>query len=853
MSEMPREAVDNRGSARAPLVAATHMAPAIWGGRVPLRNLNFTGRAEVLEKIYSALNSGTGSPVLLCALRGMTGIGKTQIAAEYAYRHKTEYDVVWWISADQVKLISSSIAGLARHLNLGIGLSDELAAPSVLDALRRGEPYSRWLLIFDNAKEPEPYLKFLLDGPGHTIVTSLNPSWAAHAQTVSVGVFSRAESLEFLSRRVPGIRADESGDLAEALGDLPLALEQAGALQSDTAMAVKDYLAEFKEKADRLLRQAKPAEYPLPVTAAWSVSISALKETVPNAVLLLRLCACFGPDPFPRNALSEGRDAVRPELGSILSDPIALNDAITGLSSYSLASVNTPARTLQVHRVVQALVRASLTAGECVQFRDDAHLLMAKAALGNPDDRRTWPRYRELAPHFMPAGIASSRLRLVRHLLRCTVRYYYLIGNYDASLELGQLALTEWAEDPETDPRTIIGLKRHVGNTLRAMGRYQEAFSLNEGAISEAAEKLGPEDPDTLRLINSHGADLRASGDFAGAYSSDEDSVRRHQKAFQEEDRRTLRALNNFALDLELAGDYVGACQMHEDVYRRAGSVYPSEDHPSILITLTNLARVVRLSGKYVAAQSMSADTYALCSKALGDSHPISLHAMTELVVAHRRAQGGTDAAVTSARDLLKQYRSLRDERHPRTLAACMALANVLREAGAVDEAIELSERALVVFPDVYGASHPFTHASRGNLALLRRLNGEHELALAIHRAALAGLEAALGPKHCLTLACSVGLASDLAALDDAGAAALRGQAALIGLQEVLGHSHPITLACAVNLAADMTSLDKHDEANNIGADAKKRFSETLGANHPILLAAIAGQRLDCDFDTSPT
>jgi tetratricopeptide (TPR) repeat protein len=692
-----------------------------------------------------------------------------------------------------------------------------------------------------------------VNGPGHTIITSRNPTWGAHVQAINVDVFSRAESLAFLSRRVPGIQKDESNDLAEALGDLPLALEQAGALQSGSAMAVSDYLVAFKESADQLLKLPRLAEYPVSVAAAWSVSMAQLRDSAPSAVELLRLCSFFGPDPIPRKALSDGRGAVRSELDKILSNPLALNAAITGLSTYSLVTVNTYSRTLQVHRVVQAIVRASLTPEKRQQFREDTHLLMAKAALGNPDDSSTWPRYHELAPHFMPAGIASSHLDEVRHLLRCTVRYYYLIGNYNASFELGQLALGEWVADPDTKPRTIIGLKRHVGNTLRALGHYEQAFELNSEAISEATEKLGSEDPDTLRLINSHGADLRASGKFSEAYSLDEDSVRRHQVAFGVEDRRTLRALNNFALDVELIGKYEAAREIHDAVYRTAGSIYNSDDHPSILITLINLARVVRLSGRYAEARSMSEDTYTQCSRVLGNSHPISLHAMTELVIARRRAVGGADVAVAVARELLKQYLSLRDDRHPRTLAAYIALANVLREAGLLDEAIELLERALVVFPEVYGATHPFTYASAGDLALARRLNGESDLALAIHREALAGLETSLGPKHWLTLTCEVGLVSDLATTGDTNAAAERGLTTLASLQDVLGLRHPNTLACAINLAADMTSLGRHDEAGDLRSDAEQSYAETLGLEHYVVQAALEGHRLDCDFDPSPT
>ncbi len=214
-------------------VGAASGVPAVWG-HVPQRNKNFTGRVGLLRELREHLTKdSTTTAVLQHALYGLGGVGKTQLAMEYAYRFQGEYEVVWWISADQPSLIRSTLASLAPHLELpATGRTDEAVA-AVLDALRRGEPYRRWLLVFDNADQPETLQDFMPPGPGHVLITSRNHRWERTIYTIEVDVFSRAESLEFLHRRMSGITDSDADRLAEELGDVPLALEQAGKLRAE--------------------------------------------------------------------------------------------------------------------------------------------------------------------------------------------------------------------------------------------------------------------------------------------------------------------------------------------------------------------------------------------------------------------------------------------------------------------------------------------------------------------------------------------------------------------------------------------------------------------------------------------
>ncbi|MEV4897189.1 FxSxx-COOH system tetratricopeptide repeat protein, partial [Nonomuraea sp. NPDC055795] len=225
--------------------------PHVWG-RIPPRNKDFTGREQLLEQLYHGIN-GRATAVLPTALHGLGGVGKTQIATEYAHRYKSDYDVVWWIPSDQAMLIPSSIARLAPYLGLPkaneIGVAE--AAEAVVEALRKGEPYGQWLLVFDNAHDPESIMNFMPDGPGGVLITSRNFAWASVVDTLTVDVFSREESRLFLDRRVPGIGGNEADALAEALGDLPLALDQAGALQSETGMPVREYLTLLRDQTGK--------------------------------------------------------------------------------------------------------------------------------------------------------------------------------------------------------------------------------------------------------------------------------------------------------------------------------------------------------------------------------------------------------------------------------------------------------------------------------------------------------------------------------------------------------------------------------------------------------------------------
>ncbi|MFE3939938.1 NB-ARC domain-containing protein, partial [Streptomyces goshikiensis] len=194
-------------------------------GNVPPKNPNFTGRENLLAAVEEQLRSDETAAVLPHALHGMGGVGKSQLAIEYIYRHSHEYNVIWWIPAERENLILGALVDLARALDLDVGPQANTAVPAVREALRTGRPYENWLLVFDNAEDIETVRRYFpTGGPGKIIVTSRNRDWERVAAPLTVNVFERDESIALLQRRARDLSNDDADRLSDAIGELPLAI-----------------------------------------------------------------------------------------------------------------------------------------------------------------------------------------------------------------------------------------------------------------------------------------------------------------------------------------------------------------------------------------------------------------------------------------------------------------------------------------------------------------------------------------------------------------------------------------------------------------------------------------------------
>jgi len=842
----------------------TRGVPFIWGS-VPQRNKNFTGRESLLKELRERL-TGKVTAVLPHTLHGLGGVGKTQLAVEYAYRYAEDYDLVWWVSADQQPLARSALAGLAPRLGLS-GVAPgrlEEAVPAVLDALRTGVPYARWLLIFDNADQPETIqdlMPRLIQGtshsPGHVLVTSRNHRWESQADVVEVDVFTRSESLAFLGRRVPGIGRDDADRLADELGDLPLALEQAGALQAETGMLVADYLRLLQEEASKLLAENSPSDYPVPVAAAWALSVSRLSEQMPFAMDLLRRCAFFGPEPIPREVFDRGRTVIDSPIRASLQDPILISRAMRELGRYALARIDNRKKTVQVHRLIQKLIRDELDEGQSAGMQREVHELLAAADPLDASDPTNWPKFEELLAHVVPAEVVSSTHPDVRRLYSNIVQYLYETGDYTTCLELLDTALGRWVADSGGGDRDVLRMRSLKSDVLWQLGRYEEAYNLRRPTLEQMRAALGDADDDTLVVTSGYGADLRVRGEFAAAQKLDEESLARHKQTFTDEHPRTFNIANNLAVDHGLNSDYKAARELDERNYRDRLDFYGADNHPSVIFSLSAWARDMRQAGDYVAGRKLAEQAYARYQALLTsggrftENHPSVLLAAKDLSVARRKA-GDFESALALGQEVHERYVATFDEQQLDVLAAAMNLGNALRAMEEWESAADRIRKTVDRYKEALVPSHPYVYGCALNLALVQRQLGEVDEARQLLLESRAALEGSLGREHHFSLTCVFNLANVHAEMGDWDTARRLDEEALLGLEKLLGPKHPHTIACSANLALDLLALGETEEGKRRQTDAIARYTAELKADHPDVQAAAAGRRVDFDFEPPP-
>jgi len=303
--------------------------PSIWN--VPhQRNPNFAGRVQLMSDLQKALASGPTA--LTQVIHGLGGVGKTQLALEYVYRNLDKYNIIWWIRSEDSATLASDYAILAQELDLPD--NDTADQTLIITAVRRClEQQQNWLLVFDNADDPARIKEYIpRGGLGHVLVTSCNPNWRGTASPLSVQVLEREESVDFLVKRTGETGAKAADALADALGDLPLALAQAGAYIEAAGISLYRYLDMFKMYKTKLLDRSSPStDYPYEISTTWNISIDAVRKTCQAGVDLLNLCAFLAPDDIYNELITDGAKHLPDSLSSAVTNPLIFTDVVKSL------------------------------------------------------------------------------------------------------------------------------------------------------------------------------------------------------------------------------------------------------------------------------------------------------------------------------------------------------------------------------------------------------------------------------------------------------------------------------------------------------------------------------------------
>ncbi|MEV0309649.1 FxSxx-COOH system tetratricopeptide repeat protein [Nonomuraea fuscirosea] len=799
---------------------------------VPGHQQVFVGRDDELAALRTALSASR--PVVVAAVHGLGGIGKSTLAARYAAAHAGVFNPVWWITADTPTGIRAGLAALAA------ALQPELAAALPLEALAERATawlagHEGWLLVLDDVTRPSDVTPLLARTlTGRVLITSrLGQGWhPLGAQVQRLDVLDEAEALDLLTRiagpSVPWTPEEGATELVEELGGLPLAIEQAGAYLRQNRLTPRAYLDLLTAYPAEMLDQpAESGDARRTVARVWRLTLDRLAD-VPPAVDLLRVLAWYAPESVPRDVLDG------------LAEPPRLQRALGALAAYNMITLDGPG--IVVHRLVQAIARTPDPADPHRQAPDIeaartlAIALLDRAHPAEPDAPESWARWRALLPHIDAAFDRTSPETdtvEAQRLLRATGFFLNGQGAVDRSLTYLKRCLAAALRLHEADHPVVLNARAGLAYAYWTAEDLRQAIPLMEHNLAEEERILGADHPNTLTSRNNLAGAYQLAGDLGRAIPLFERTLADRERLLGADHPGTLTSRSNLAGACQLAGDLDRAIPLFErtlaDRERSAGA-----DHPDTLASRNNLAHALETAGDLRRAIPLLERTLADRERVLGPDHPDTLASRNNLAGAYRSA-GDPGRAIPLFERTMADYERVLGPDHPGTLASRNNLAAAYRSAGDPGRAIPLHERTLADRERVLGPDHPDTLTSRNNLAYAFESAGDPGRAIPLLERTLADRERVLGPDHPHTLASRNNLAY-VYQFVDAGRAVPLYERTLAEQERVLGSGHPDTLATRNNLAGAYQQAGDVGRAISLYERTLADRERVLGSDHPATL-----------------
>jgi tetratricopeptide (TPR) repeat protein len=706
-----------------PYDVGTEVMEVMWGAAmtVPTRQVwmiprrrdpDFVGRNDELAALEAALKAAGGSALTQpVAVHGLGGVGKTLLAVEFAFRHADDYNKVLWLAAEEPTTLASSFANLARELGLRLAEKSDQAVRTAA-VLRWMESNDRWLLVFDNAVRREDVESYVPQRhAGHVLITSRNPDWQPLARPLKVRTLLRPDSVGLLRGDPPQGDEAEADRLADALGDLPLALAQAAAYIRETARPFAEYLQRFQaQEAAFEGEQAEPG-YGQTVAATLELALSALGRGDGEAFGpgdVLARCAFYAPDLIPRELLEAD-----------FPDGNRLDASIRELRRYSL--VETGAGLVSVHRLVQRAAQMRMTSAERLAFSRHAVELLKLLFPKQPDDVRTWPACERLLDHAIhvtqdPEGSGDAGV-LVAVVLDRVGGYFrsrsdlrQAKGVLSRALELKEAA--HGSEHPAA-ARTLTSL----GLVAFDERDLPEAWRFEERALHIFEKSYGPDHPSLAGPLNNLGIVAREQGNLADARQCLERALRIDEAAHGPDHPNLAGILTNLGLVAHGRGDLAEARRCQERALHILEEAYGPE-WAGVARILTNLADVARDEGDLAEARRGLERALRMQEATFGPDHPDVAITLNSLgLVAHDRWD------LVEARRSLERAQRINEAayglEHPQVAHTLGNLGIVAQAEGNLAEARRCFERAQATFRKFLGDDHPATARALNDLRSL--------------------------------------------------------------------------------------------------------------------------------------
>ncbi len=835
---------------------------------IPPRARDFVGREELLTRIGQALADASPDPLVLY---GPGGVGKSSVAVEYLHRSAGDHDLVRVLAAENPELIPSQLAALGVDLGLAAATADAETTAKATVAALRDRP--RWLLVFDNVEKPDDLRPWLPGGGGNVLVTSRAGGWRGRAQQIPVEEFDRSESRDLLTRNVPGLADGDADELADTLGDLPLALAQAASIL-DTGVSVAEIQDLISEQAAYALDVGDTRSHHGSLAAVTLIAAGKLAETDPQAATLLKLCCYLAPESVPTRWLQVAAGEGEPESaagpGPLPRGPIRVGQAFARIRDIGLGRLDLNG--LRLHRLTQAIVRDH-TRTEEEGYRALAANLLCAVAPPDTDDAEHWPEWKRLTAHLLAIDPQESDLPAVRNLACETAHYLVVSGQTKAALTLTERLHRDWTARLGPDHPDTLTAAQHYAHAIQEAGDYTASLNINQDSFDRRRRVSGEEHPDTLTSAAALATSLHAVGRIPEALRLAQETYDRRRRVLGEEHPDTLTSAGGLERVMHAAGQDWGSLSLARETYERvrrvlgddhpntllsasslAGSLFAvgqvrealplardsyersrrvlGEEHPDVLISASTLVSSLYAAGQVREALPLAQETYERCRRVLGEEHPDALTAASTLVTS-LYAAGQVREALPLAQETYERCRRILGEEHPSTLTTARIVAGALNTVRGGGAALPLARQTHALCLRVLGEDHPNTIGSASALATCLYEEGRVKKALPLAQETFERSKRVLGEEHPETLGAASIVVGSLYLTGRIKKALPLAEQTYENSRRVLGEDNFITLGAAGSYAASLIQTGQARRALPLARDTHERSIRILGPQHP--------------------
>jgi tetratricopeptide (TPR) repeat protein len=659
----------------------------------------FEGREAALAALGTSL-AARGGAVVAQAVYGLGGVGKSELALQYAHDHRADYRLVWWVTAADAKQAEAGLAALARRLCPLVAVAGTTADAAEW-AVGWLQAHDNWLLVLDNVEDPADAESLLARlGGGQVIVTSRRDAdWGRLAEPIQLDVLDAEAATRLLARRTSQhADGDAKAQIAVELGFLPLALDQAAAYITQQRVTPAAYLESLRRHPARM-HGAGGGDAQRTVGRLWDLHIGAIRARSRTAARLLGILARYAPDGIPRAML--GGTAAREDT----------DEALGLLASYSMIKL-TP-DTVSIHRLPQVVILsqpADTLGGDPASLLHEALDWMITVIPADPDTNMAgWPLLHALTPHaealarhflppYQPASLAGM-LNEIAAFLRSQ-------GAYARALPLLEqaLAITEATRGLRHPDMVALQLD-NLASMHRELGHGHDALRLLKRAVAITEATLGPGHPDMATRLGNLAATLSDLRRIDEALPPAERALAITKATLGPRHPVTILRLGNLAVTYRDQGNTAKALALQEEAVAIAQATL-EPGHPDKALHVGNLAVMYREIGRAAEARPLLEQALAITRAALGPRHPITAVWLGNLGVTCRDIGKGEEA-----RPLLEEALDITNAAlgpdHPRTGLWLSHLAGTLKDLGHHADAIALLKKSWTAAKPSPEPQHP--------------------------------------------------------------------------------------------------------------------------------------------------